>query len=129
MERFFEHVEKTDSCWLWTGGTGGSKSIYGRFRPDGSTKVQAHVWLWERENGPVPDGLELDHRCFTPLCVRPSHLEAVTHAENVRRAHQRRTECPQGHPFTGMVNSKGIRICHPCKLASNRRYKERQRAA
>lgn len=30
-------------------------------------------------------GLEFDHLCRNKLCVRPDHLEAVTHTENVRR--------------------------------------------
>lgn len=46
----------------------------------------AHRVYWERENGPVPSGLELDHLCRNPTCVRPDHLEAVTHAENIRRS-------------------------------------------
>lgn len=38
-------------------------------------------------NGPLPPGLELDHLCRNKSCVRPDHLEAVTHRENMRRAY------------------------------------------
>jgi hypothetical protein len=45
----------------------------------------AHRVYWERANGPVPDGLEIDHLCYTPACVNPAHMETVTHGENLRR--------------------------------------------
>jgi hypothetical protein len=46
----------------------------------------AHVVMYERHVGLVPDGLELDHLCRNTSCVNPSHLEPVTHAENMRRS-------------------------------------------
>lgn len=49
-----------------------------------------HRVLWEREHGPVPEGYELDHLCFTHPCVRLDHLECVTKGENVRRSNARR---------------------------------------
>lgn len=33
---------------------------------------------------------EVDHLCNRPACVKPAHLEVVTHAENIARAVQRR---------------------------------------
>jgi hypothetical protein len=80
--RFWAKVEKTDGCWLWRACI--DYHGYGQFKLGGLTKL-SHVIAWTWENGPVPDGLELDHLCRNALCVRPSHLEAVTHAENVRR--------------------------------------------
>lgn len=58
---------------------------YGEIWIDGKA-CYAHVVAYEAENGPVPDGLELDHLCRNPPCINPAHLEAVTHAENMRRA-------------------------------------------
>ena len=57
---------------------------YGTFW-DGERKRLAHVVAYELFVGPVPDGRELDHLCRVPACVRPTHLEPVTHAENLRR--------------------------------------------
>lgn len=52
---------------------------------DGRTMRSAHILAWERVNGPLPPGQELDHLCSQRDCVNPDHLEAVTHSENVRR--------------------------------------------
>ncbi|MEJ7786912.1 MAG: HNH endonuclease signature motif containing protein [Solirubrobacteraceae bacterium] len=46
---------------------------------------RAHRVYWERENGEVPEGLDLDHLCKQTDCVNPEHLEPVTHQENMRR--------------------------------------------
>ena len=48
-------------------------------------KIPAHRFAYERCVGPIPDGLDIDHKCRTRSCVQPSHLEPVTRAENVRR--------------------------------------------
>lgn len=106
--RFWGRVDKRGPvgpmgrCWLWTGST--SADGYGRFWA-GGRMVKAHRWAWEQENGPVPEGLTLDHECHNAVpvlacppgrtcchraCVRPSHLEPVTDAENRRRARARR---------------------------------------
>jgi hypothetical protein len=54
---------------------------------DGTGKGRvAHVVMWERVNGPVPEGMQLDHLCTIRHCINPAHLEPVTGAENVRRS-------------------------------------------
>jgi HNH endonuclease len=57
---------------------------YGRVW-DGKGVVFAHRYFYECEQGPVPEGLEIDHLCRRKDCVRPGHLEAVTHAQNCQR--------------------------------------------
>jgi hypothetical protein len=72
--------------------------------------------------------------------VRPSHLEVVTHEENVRRgkggAHwAAKTHCPQGHPYdeaNTRIDAKGARVCRTCatdratafRLADPERHRE-----
>jgi hypothetical protein len=36
--------------------------------------------------------LEIDHLCYQRDCVEPTHLEFVTHGENIRRAVAYRAE-------------------------------------
>ena len=73
-------VDEKTGCWVWQRAK--SKLGYGRFGTNGGL---AHRIYYERENGKIPDGLELDHLCRNHSCVNPSHLEAVTHRENHRR--------------------------------------------
>lgn len=75
-------------CWLWRGRAYGSG--YGSYRGQG-----AHRYLYECFNGPIPDGLVIDHLCRVRNCVRPDHLQAVTVAENNRRSVPFR---PESHP-------------------------------
>lgn len=78
-KRFWSKVDKSGDCWVWTSGT--TKHGYGMFCFQGRMKG-AHVVSWEIENGPVPDGMKVDHRCHTEACVRPSHLRLLTHEGN-----------------------------------------------
>jgi len=84
-ERFWEKVEKTETCWLWKGGKSGPG--YGMIWAGGRL-APAHRVSLMLAGTPVSSDLEVDHLCRVPLCVRPDHLEPVTHAENMRRARQ-----------------------------------------
>lgn len=79
-------VDVETGCWVWQGAT--NEHGYGvrTIRGDERRTRKAHIQEWEKVNGPVPEGFELDHTCRNPPCVNPAHLEAVTHAENMRRS-------------------------------------------
>lgn len=68
-EAFSARTKWQGSCLLWTGGGEG----YGRIDVGGRKKI-ASRYAWERTNGPIPDGMEIDHTCHTPKCVNVKHL-------------------------------------------------------
>lgn len=79
--RFEANTEWRGECLIWTGAK--LPSGYGRFWAD-NRRIYAHRWAYERAHGSIPDGLEVDHLCWTRDCVNAAHLRAVTHAENMR---------------------------------------------
>jgi hypothetical protein len=78
-ERFWGRVDKTPTCWLWQGAP--MPNGYGKFFLGGKIKA-VHRLSWEAENGPVPEGMVIDHKCHQKLCVNPDHLQAVTNSQN-----------------------------------------------
>jgi HNH endonuclease len=82
-ERFWAKVDKTESCWLWTGALAKG---YGQFGGTRKQRIQAHRWAYQELVGSIPEGLELDHLCRVRRCVNPAHLEPVTHSVNIMRS-------------------------------------------
>ena len=74
-----------DACWLIQGcriGEGG----YGQIKRDAPSRqlIPAHRAAWELRHGPVPPGFVVMHTCDEPRCVRVSHLQLGTQAQNVQ---------------------------------------------
>lgn len=107
------------NCWLWIAGTSDKYGVWNL--PNYGPMVYAHRYAWELlSKASILSGFEVDHLCFEQLCVRPDHLEVVTHAENVKRHHARTTECPRGHEYTeentALRACQGyqVRVCRTC---------------
>jgi len=79
VERMALYTDKTGDCWLWTRSR--NKKGYGQIKDGGKTFL-AHRAAYVLAYGPIPDGMELDHRCHNPGCVRPEHLRPVTNKQN-----------------------------------------------
>lgn len=78
-DRFYKFVNKTESCWVWTGSlTNG----YGTFTIAGQ-RHQAHRASWIINCGEIPDGMWVLHKCDNPPCVNPDHLFIGDHTDNV----------------------------------------------
>ena len=125
LVRFFTHVKRDpeSGCWLWTGSIAANTG-YGLFRVKvgGQWKqVLAHRWAYKTFRGRIPVGLDLDHvrerGCLHRHCVRPAHLEPITHRENIMRGdgvaarNASKTHCKYGHPFK---IARGRRHCPTC---------------
>lgn len=80
--RFEKFIDKTETCWLWTGHIGHNE--YGTFKHN-YKKSLAHRVAYELYIDAIPKGLVIDHKCRVRNCVNPDHLEAVTNAENLAR--------------------------------------------
>ena len=123
-KRFMRYINKTEKCWLWTGGNNGKYGVF-YVGPDASPmRMYAHRWSYVHFVGLIPEGLEVNHRCEVPLCVRPDHLEPLTHRDNTlygnapaaRKARQ--THCVNNHEFTPentYIRSNGTRACKTCR--------------
>jgi len=112
-----------DGCWLWTGtkfSTG-----YGLIRWGGKN-WKAHRLIWTLLCGDIPAGIDVLHRCDTPLCVNPTKClflgtDKDNHQDKTakgRHWQQKKTHCPQGHPYTPentYRTRQGGRQCCICK--------------
>lgn len=86
IERYIT-IDSVTNCWIWTGSRSTSKwgHTYG-YVAIGNTTKSAAKYFYEELIGPVPFGLELDHKvCDTKLCCNPQHVVPVTRAENSQR--------------------------------------------
>jgi hypothetical protein len=81
IERFESKFipEPNSGCWLWIGA--GTNTV-GRFDLNGKL-LQAARAAWQFYRGPIPDGMQINHKCDNGLCVNPDHLYPGTQARNM----------------------------------------------
>lgn len=77
-------IHPQTGCWLY-----GRGAMYVSIERNGK-KEAVHRVVYKLLVGPIPDGWQVDHvyasGCRFERCCWPVHLEAVTPAENTRRA-------------------------------------------
>lgn len=120
-------------CWPYQNGVlvGG----YGTFKLH-NVQQPSHRIAFRDFGGKIPDGYSIDHLCRNPACVRPSHLEPVTHEENVRRGKRGHIEaCPHGHAYTDentiwqTRRGREHRRCRTCERKRKRKLYLRSKQA
>lgn len=134
-QRVHPIVDPETGCHNWPGYL--NDKGYGKLGRGGKS-YYAHRWYWEQENGPIPEGMFLDHLCRNPRCCNPDHLEVVTNRENCIRGMKptmishRENRCLRGHPLTEentYQKTDGTRQCRIClRVVNNRSYARRKAA-
>jgi hypothetical protein len=122
-KRGLRQLHMKTRCWWWMAASIASSNgkrygVIGSGQGD-NKRLYAHRAMYQEFVGPIPDGYEVDHLCRVTMCVRPSHLEAVTPAENKRRVGAYITHCKRRHEYTientiVLRRGNGRRACKRC---------------
>ncbi len=119
--RFWRLVNKTKTCWLWTGIRQGRG--YGFFHPDGTLKgrrkkggVLAHRFSYYLTHGKIKNGMCICHKCDNKLCVKPAHLFLGTPKDNANDMVQKKrfrggTNQPKEHMECPRKNRRHGKYC------------------
>lgn len=125
-------------CWLWTAKL--DRHGYGWIRVSTTAgNAPAHRMAYELATGErVDPALDMDHLCRNHTCVNPSHLEPVTHRENMLRGNTVgalnvvKTHCPLGHPYdeanTRWKHNHTKRDCKTCDRIRQKRKRDARAA-
>ena len=125
-------IEDENGCHIWTGSK--SSNGFGHVKVAGRQSL-VHRVRYEKEVGPIPTGLHLDHYvCDNGPggCCNPLHMRPVSPRENVLRGNSfvsrqlAQTHCKRGHELRGdnltpAALRRGMRACRECQRQRQRR--------
>jgi hypothetical protein len=86
-EDFWKFVQKSDTCWLWSGTL--DRDGYGSFWYEGKNN-RAHRFIFELIGEPLASTELSLHSCDVRNCVNPEHLRPGTQHDNVHDAIDRK---------------------------------------
>lgn len=117
-------IDPQTGCHIWMGAL--VRTGYGHAKHNGKIRY-THRIMWEHKNGPVPEGMQLDHLCNVRACCNPEHLRVCTPRENtlagnnMAARHARKLVCPKcSGPYS--FHPSGRRYCAPCKKKHDAEY-------
>ncbi len=126
-KRINEHEFKplfieTSGCWFWQGTL--NRNGYGVL-----CHSLAHRLSWIFKNGPIPDGMNVLHKCDMPPCVNPQHLFLGTQIDNLADMRNKgRGAIPS--PMVGESNPNALltdqKVRRIRRLYSTGRYSQRE---
>lgn len=79
------HMQTFTSCIVPDGGyptQDGYLRVLTRPRKEGGKLKMLHRLEWEKVNGPIPDGYEIDHKCKNRQCQNTNHMQLLTRSEH-----------------------------------------------
>jgi hypothetical protein len=129
LEDILSRTVPDGDCLIWRGNKNFDKNGYARVRLN-RVQYQVHRLAYTLAKGPIPDDLQIDHRCHDGrtcqggktcphrACCNPDHLEPVTPRENSARSTPAlKTHCIRGHEFTpeNTWRDGRRRICRSCR--------------
>jgi hypothetical protein len=120
--QFWARVDRSGSCWLWTGPTQKRPTQAYGYLWDAEQKktVHAHRVAWELTHGPIPAGLKVLHRCDRAACVNPACLFLGTQLDNIRDMDRKGRRSPLAHARKGVKFSAAHRAA--MSAAQKRRH-------
>lgn len=94
-------------CLEWDGYR--DKGGYGKRYVSLRGQCSVHCLAWEDAHGPIPNGMNVLHKCDNPSCYNVEHLFLGTTLDNVAdRVAKGRSDRPQGmkHPQAVLTDGK-----------------------
>lgn len=102
---FFAKIDQSGECWEWLGRKYRGYGEYGSDNPR-----RAHRIMWTMENGPIPDGKVIMHKCDNPGCVNPDHLSLGTQADNIADAKKKNRTARGNGIKNSRLDEKKVRV-------------------
>lgn len=125
------YVVTSTGCHHWVRST--THDGYAHAQIDGRLRY-IHRVIWERANGPLAEGMTVDHTCFNASCINLAHLRELDFMTNSRLQRSAfKASCVNGHPFDAANTYRrpgdNRRQCKTCKRAATQRWRARKAVA